>query len=279
MDRSERQPLVSVICAVYNTERFLREAISSVLAQDYAHIELLIGCDGCTDGSLGIARSFEAADPRVRVFDLPKRGLSATRNHLFACANGSMLCMFDGDDVMPLRSISSRLSVLQRSPEVSFADGAVEYKNADLTRTLGFYHPMYRGEPMRLLLTQDKRCFFGNTWMIRREAGVRYHFDEELTHGEDLFFYISIAEGRIYDHTDEVVLHYRRSGNSLMNDLHGLENGYAILYQKIVALRSKKRIQRWRLKGRFTRYMALGYLKHNGSLKDAIRVCWRYLLM
>lgn len=278
MDRSDR-PLVSIICSVHNAGRYLDEAIRSVRSQDHGEWELLLGCDGCTDDSAAIGLKHAGEDPRVRVFDLPKHGLSATRNHLLEQARGELFCMFDGDDVMPRRSISSRLQVLMSDPTVCFADGAVEYKNADLSRTTGFYHPMYRGEPMQLLLRQDKRCFFGNTWMIRRITGVRYHFDEELTHGEDLFFYISIAEKRIYDHTDEVVLHYRRSGNSLMNDLRGLENGYAILYRKIVALRSTRRWQRWLLKMRFIRYMALGYLKHDRSVKDFLRVTFRYLRM
>lgn len=278
MDRSDR-PLVSIICSVHNAGRFLDEAVRSVRAQDHADWELLIGCDGCTDDSAAIAHAHAAEDPRVRAFELPKRGLSATRNHLLAASVGGFICMFDGDDVMPRRSVSSRLHVLLSDPAVCFADGAVEYKNADLSRTTGFYHPMYRGEPLQLLLRQDKRCFFGNTWMIRRLPGVRYHFDEELTHGEDLFFYISIAQGRTYDHTDEVVLHYRRSGNSLMNDLRGLENGYAILYRKIIALHSTGIVGRWSLKLRFIRYMALGYLKHYRSVRNFFRVTFRYLRM
>lgn len=270
-------PLVSIICSVYNVERFVGAAIESVLEQGYPHWELLIGLDGCTDGTAGIVRGY--ADSRIKMWELPKQGLSATRNFLVQQATGDFICMFDGDDVMPARAIASRLEVLCRRPSVSFVDGAVEFRNSDLTRIVGYYRPSLRGEPLPHLLANDGRCFFGNTWMIRREPSVSYRFDTDLTHGEDLMFYITIANERLYDHTDEVVLWYRRSGNTLMTDLHGLENSYARMYTKIRQLHYLGPARRWRFKSRIIRFMMLGYLKYERSPWQALRVMFRYMLM
>ena len=65
--RPDEQPLVSVITPVYNTAGYLAECVESVLSQTYAHWEHVIVDNCSTDGSLDIARAFEAREPRVRV--------------------------------------------------------------------------------------------------------------------------------------------------------------------------------------------------------------------
>lgn len=64
-------PRVSVICIFYNEQRFIAEAIESVLAQEFGDFELLLADDGSADGSTAIARDFAArsSDPK------PQRGL------------------------------------------------------------------------------------------------------------------------------------------------------------------------------------------------------------
>lgn len=271
------EPLISIISSVYNAAPYIAQAIGSVLAQTHTRWELLVGCDGCTDDTAAIARSF--GDARIRVFDLPKRGLSNTRNHLLGEARGEYFCMFDGDDVMPPRSLEARAAVLIAQPGVSFVDGAVEFRNADMGHQLGFYRPRFRGFPLPHLIALDGICFFGNTWMIRRERGLSYRFDAQLSHGEDLMFYMSIAAGRLYDHTDEVVLWYRRTGSTLMTDLRGLEDSYAHMYGKVRSMHVMTVGQRWRFKFRIIRSMVLAWLKHERAPFSALRAAFRYLFL
>ena len=77
-------PLVSVVIPVWNAERFLAEAIESVLAQTWPHWELLLADDGSTDRSAEIARSWESRHPgKIRCLEHPgraNRGESASRN-------------------------------------------------------------------------------------------------------------------------------------------------------------------------------------------------------
>ena len=75
---------VSVICIFYNAERFFREAIDSVLEQEFDDFEFLLVDDGSTDGSTAIALEYVAQHPdRVRYLEHEghaNRGMSATRN-------------------------------------------------------------------------------------------------------------------------------------------------------------------------------------------------------
>ena len=65
---NENQPLVSVIMPVYNCERFLTEAIESVISQSYLNWELLIVDDGSKDKSVSIIQSYAEKDSRIRLY-------------------------------------------------------------------------------------------------------------------------------------------------------------------------------------------------------------------
>ncbi|MCU0452021.1 MAG: glycosyltransferase [Bernardetiaceae bacterium] len=83
-------PTVSVIMPAYNAERFLAEAIGSVLAQTYPDWELLLLNDGSTDGTRAVAQQF--TDPRVRLVDNPGNlGLTRTLNRGIGLAQGRYL--------------------------------------------------------------------------------------------------------------------------------------------------------------------------------------------
>src|ERR1700691_6786421 len=97
------RPFVSIITPFYNTERFLQEAIESVLAQTYSNWELLLVDDGSTDGSTAIAHRYaDRAPAKIRYLAHPgreNRGLSASRNLGIAGAGGEFLALLDADDV------------------------------------------------------------------------------------------------------------------------------------------------------------------------------------
>src|SRR5260221_1467443 len=99
----ENEPLVSVIIAFLNEQRFLEEAIKSVLEQDYKHWELLLVDDGSTDPSTGIALKYADTFPNKIIYcehaDHINKGLSASRNHGIRRARGSLVAFLDADDV------------------------------------------------------------------------------------------------------------------------------------------------------------------------------------
>ena len=92
------QPKVSVIIPVYNTEKYLRECLDSVVNQTLKDIEILCVDDGSTDRSLGILREYEAKDSRVKVFTQEKSNAGAARNVGLSRANGEYLAFLDSDD-------------------------------------------------------------------------------------------------------------------------------------------------------------------------------------
>ena len=98
--------MVSVIIPAYNAEKYLLEAVASVISQSSSDWELILVDDGSTDSTPGLCDSFAASDSRISVIHKPNGGLSDARNHGIEAASGEYLTFLDADDVLDPRFIS-----------------------------------------------------------------------------------------------------------------------------------------------------------------------------
>ena len=124
-------PLVSVVAIFLNGERFLDEAIQSVVAQTHPRWELLLVDDGSTDGSSAIARGWAERDPsRIHYLEHPghqNRGMSASRGLGLEHAQGEYLALLDADDVWLPEKLARQVAILEAHPGVGLLFGAPLY--------------------------------------------------------------------------------------------------------------------------------------------------------
>jgi glycosyltransferase involved in cell wall biosynthesis len=261
--------MVSIIMPALNAELSIREAIASVLLQDHENWELLVVDNGSTDGTAALVLGI--GDPRVILLKEPRRGVSIARNCGLLAMNGGFYCFLDADDILPTRSISARLGLLQHDPGLFFADGAMEAFDNRSGNILWRRTPTFAGYPRGELLALNESCFIGNTWMVRRQAGFPPLFMEGLTHTEDLHYFLSISNAGRYAFVDEVVLRYRIGHGSAMSDLAGLHQGYRKLISSMHRLHpppeAKVISQAW---AKVQGVMAKSYLKAGKPL-----LAWR----
>lgn len=110
-------PKVTIILPVYNGERYLREAIDSVLAQTYSDFELWVVNDGSTDGTVDIVDSFN--DPRVKRIDNPHNmGIVASLNRAFAMVESPFIGRMDDDDLWHANKLELQMALLESRPDV-----------------------------------------------------------------------------------------------------------------------------------------------------------------
>jgi teichuronic acid biosynthesis glycosyltransferase TuaG len=223
--------LISIIMPVYNNGNYVAEAIQSVMDQTYLNWELLVVNDGSTDHTAKEIGRF--TDARIKYFFQPNKGVSAARNVGLKMMQGDFFCLLDADDVMPKKSLANRWKVFQSSENIHFVDGSVNVYDHSLSQVIRVWRPSYAGEPFGQLLSLSGKCFFGPTWMIKRDLHMEYSFQEGMTHGEDLLFYITIAPQGVYAFTEDVVLHYRSNPFSAMRNLDALARGYRQLGKSI----------------------------------------------
>lgn len=126
-----RAPKVSAISIFLDAERYLKEAVDSVIAQDFGDFELLLVDDGSTDESSAIARDYARRHPdRIRYLQHPghvNRGMSATRNLGIAEARGEYVAFIDSDDRWRPHKLREQVELLDRLPQVDAVCGSVNY--------------------------------------------------------------------------------------------------------------------------------------------------------
>lgn len=225
--------LVSIIMPAYNSQKFICEAIESVINQSHTNWELIIINDGSTDMTREQVESY-LEDKRIRIVDQENLGVSKARNCGLSIMKGDFFCFLDSDDMLPPKSISSRLELMS-DKYVYFVDGMVQSFDVQMKQVKSIYKPEFRGSPKEELLKLSSKCFFGVTWMIRRIPDQNYSFNPEMKHAEDLLFYIQLSDlGGNYTYVNEPTYKRRIVTGSAMSNVSGLIQGYWKLYENIL---------------------------------------------
>src|SRR5262249_36122774 len=107
-------PLISIVIPVYNGERFVADAVGSVLAQNYPAIEIIIVDDGSSDGT---EAAVKALPLELHYFKQENLGPSVARNRGIRYASGDFVAFLDVDDLWPENTLRAMMDELLRNPE------------------------------------------------------------------------------------------------------------------------------------------------------------------
>ena len=198
-------PRVTVIVAAYNGERFLKETLESVFAQDFESFEVVFVDDGSEDRTGEIAQSFP-----VRYVRQPNQGLPAARNAGLAVARGDLVAFLDDDDVLPPTKLSAQVRYLDEHPETGCVLGRQEWIFDGVEAPTMARDPVF-GELGGIQLV---------TAMIRRRVLEELGgFDPSYRYAEDRDLFIRMREhGVAIAVLPDIVLHKRLHGSNLTMD-------------------------------------------------------------
>lgn len=113
-----KKPDISVLTAVYNGERYIGEAIESVLSQTYDDFEYLIVDNGSTDGTAGILKRYAQRDGRIKVLREERRGPAHARNAGLRVAQGDWVAVLDADDIALPDRLTAQLGYVRQNRDV-----------------------------------------------------------------------------------------------------------------------------------------------------------------
>jgi glycosyltransferase involved in cell wall biosynthesis len=131
IDTGGTAPKVTVLMAVYNGERYLRDAIDSILRQTFTDFEFIIVDDGSKDGSRDIIL-FYCGDPRVRLIDNPSNvGLTRSLNRGLALARGTLVARQDADDISYPQRLARQVSFMDSHPGTALLGTQVRHIGKD----------------------------------------------------------------------------------------------------------------------------------------------------
>ena len=201
-------PTVSVALVACNVERFLAEAIESILNQTFRDFEFIIINDGSTDGTAAILDSYVRGDPRVRVYHQENSGVTESRNRGCGLARGKYLAQMDADDIAVRDRLQWQIEFMERHPEVGVVGGAVEVIDSAGRALHCLHYPVENEEIKSVLLLQNPLT--QSAVVVRKEVflsvgGYRRSFDL----AEDYDMWLRIAERWRLANLEAVVVKYR----------------------------------------------------------------------
>jgi glycosyltransferase involved in cell wall biosynthesis len=209
-------PTVSVLLPVYNAERYLREAIGSILTQTFADFELIAVDDGSTDRSPAILSDLAARDPRIRIITRPNGGIASALNDGLAAATGEFIARMDADDISLPQRFERQVEYLRAHPDCVLLGSRVLLVDPFDTPLYESNHGPDHEEIERLFLGGEGWAVVHPAAMMRtaamRSAGG---YRTEYVPIEDLDLFLRLLEpgGRAANLPD-VLLHYRQHANS-----------------------------------------------------------------
>jgi glycosyltransferase involved in cell wall biosynthesis len=222
-------PLVSVVMAVFNGERYLHAALESALNQSYSHVEVIVVNDGSTDRSEKILDEY---GNHIRVFSQSNVGQSSARNRGIEMARGTWIAFLDQDDIWDANKLDKQLGAAHAGDDIIFSASRLIDASGTCTNP-------HAGWPI-LEFTPCLRHFiiFNQIMMlsalVRRESLQNVGgLDPANRFGTDDYqLWLSLAAtGHRFRYVDEVLSSYRLHGNNMsinksrmyLGDVYALE--------------------------------------------------------
>ena len=227
---------VSIIMPAYNSEKYVSQAIESVINQTFSEWELIIVDDGSTDQTGKIIDEFSKKDSRIKVFHQSNKGVSSARNYALERVTGDYVTFLDSDDVYHPERLKLMLGVLIKDPDcdAAFADykecrGSTKVDDNDdvITSSIIFQEKIIE------TVIQDTRLQFMCNVMMKSEIARKVRF-ADLKFAED-YCYIRDCSFYMKQITviDSVLYYYRRDNENAMTS-HFFTEKYVPEYMKLV---------------------------------------------
>ena len=223
-------PLVSVVTAAYNMGHHLAEAVDSVLAQDYPHLELIVVDDGSTDGTPEVLARY-ADERRVTVLRQENAGQTVAKNRGMRRARGEYVGFCDADNAWLPHKLSRQVPLLQGNAHVGVIYGDVQFiddEGNDLPT------PRVRRHSGRITgpLLAHNFVTFNTTLVPRRILEEFGYMDESLRMAIDYDLWLRISTRYEFLHLPETLVRYRiwggqmshRTGERLEHSFRLMEN-------------------------------------------------------
>lgn len=205
-----QSPIISVILPVYNCEKFVSEAVQSVLNQTFTDFELLIIDDCSTDATVSIIQSF--SDDRINLICKEKNsGYTDSLNYAISIAKGKYIARMDGDDVCLPTRFQKQIEAMNANEEVILCGTAIQIIDSDKI----LKHPINHDDIKVKLCFSN--AFFHPTVMFRKDVFANLHYNKEFEPAEDYDLWTQLVfKGKVMN-IDEVLLKYRVHQNQISN--------------------------------------------------------------
>ena len=205
---------VSVLMPCYNSEKYLEEAVESILNQTFLDFEFIIVDDGSTDQTYKILSSFAKKDERIRLYKNEKNiGIVKTRNRLLSLSKGKYIALLDSDDIAMSERIEIQVDYMEKHPDIGLLGSWVSPVDENGVPAKRWKYPLNDLVIKTRLLFSN--AFASSSVMIRREALPVNGYDEYYAQAEDYDLYCRISKNWKVFNLNKILIKYRIHSESI----------------------------------------------------------------
>src|SRR5688572_6223180 len=205
-------PKVSVIMPVYNGEKFVQDAINSILNQTFSDFELIVINDGSNDSSLQAISSYN--DPRILLINnVVNTGLPNVRNQGLYISRGQYIAWLDCDDVSVPERLEKQVKFLDKNPRVGMCGSWIQMLSSGNNLVVQFpSDPEFIRAQMLF-----SNCFANSTTMMRADCSreINLRFDQSHYLSQDYGFWVRIPRSWKLTNIPEILTIYRLHTNQV----------------------------------------------------------------
>lgn len=227
--------MISVIMSVFNTAKYVGEAIESVLKQTYTNFEFIIVDDASTDNSLEIIRKYESQDPRVIVItNEVNLGISKSRNRGLAIARGEYIANMDSDDINMVDRFELQVNHFASNPDTLVLGGrhkVIDAQGNEQPNTWSFPENVFRWDTLTTKVAVTHSCMMVKTDYIREIGGYPEGIENAIDRG--LFQRMALAQKFYMKNLNDFLVNYRIHSDSTSQKRTNLQTENSRMVRKL----------------------------------------------
>ena len=208
--------MISVLVPVYNSQKYLKACLKSILKQSFKDFELIIVNDGSTDKSEEIILELMKKDNRIVYYKKEnEKSISKTRNYLLKKIKGEYFIFIDSDDIVEKDFLKILYDTMNKT------DSDIVSCDFKILRTPSLIKRGYGVKQVNSLTALDMMLFSGKFYalwnkLMKKKVIKGLHFDESVNYGEDLLFFFNILKKNYkFTFINNPLYYYRLHKNSL----------------------------------------------------------------
>lgn len=204
-------PALSVLMPVYNAERYIAEAIESILNQTFINFEFIIINDGSTDRSLEILQRYARQDSRIRLINRENQGLVKTLNEGVDLAMAPYIARMDADDISYPDRLFKQVNFLNEHPNYVVVGSRTQLIDED-GDPLSLFSLNTTHKEIDLAHLQGKGGAIAHPAAMFRKDKFNFvgQYRSEFIHAEDLDLWLRLAEVGELGNLPDLLLDYRQ---------------------------------------------------------------------
>lgn len=204
-------PELSVLMPVYNAEKYLFEAVESILVQTFTNFEFIIINDGSTDGSESILQQFQKRDKRIKLISHENKGYTVALNEGLGYAEGRYIARMDADDIALPNRFAKQVTFLEENPNYVVVGSRVLLIDPEGLPICSFIQQTSHEE-----IDDGHMTGCSGALIVHPAAMLRYDslqkiggYHTEMEPAEDLDLFLRLAEIGKLTNLPDILLKYR----------------------------------------------------------------------